>query len=135
MSDKVFFDTNILVYSYSTTEPEKREIAQQLIIDSDSYISTQVLTELCNIVTKKLKFSYEIAQTVLDECCSNSNLITKTKEIIVKATKIASKYGYSFYDSLIISAALSANCKILYSEDMHHTQIIEKKLSIINPFA
>jgi len=94
-----------------------------------------VLTELCNIVTKKLKFFYDIAQIVLDECCSNSNLITNTKDIIIKATKIAGKYGYSFYDSLIISDSLSASCKILYSEDMHHTQVIEKKLTIVNPFA
>ncbi|MBS1524234.1 MAG: hypothetical protein JST19_01215 [Bacteroidetes bacterium] len=53
---------------------------------------------------------------------------------ISEACKIAEKYGYSFYDSLIISAALSSNCGILYSEDMTHNHLIEKKLRIINPF-
>jgi predicted nucleic acid-binding protein len=47
---------------------------------------------------------------------------------------IAEKYRYSFYDSLIISAALSSGCKILFSEDLHHGQLIEGKLKIVNPF-
>ncbi|MCD4695048.1 MAG: hypothetical protein K8S16_02310 [Bacteroidales bacterium] len=55
-------------------------------------------------------------------------------ETIRSACKIANKYQYSFYDSLIISAVLEADCTILYSEDLHHNQLIEKKFRIINPF-
>jgi len=57
MNDKVFLDTNILVYSYSNSEIDKQQIARKIITDSHSVISTQVLQELCNIVTKKFKFS------------------------------------------------------------------------------
>ncbi len=49
-------------------------------------------------------------------------------------TNIREKYRYSYYDSLVISAALYANCTVLYSEDMQHGQIIENKLKIVNPF-
>lgn len=134
MNAKVFLDTNILVYSYSSTEPQKQAIAQQLITESNSYISTQVLTELCNTMTKKLKFDFSIALKTMNECCANNILVTNTKDIIEEATKIADRYGFSFYDSLIISAALNAGCRKLYSEDMQHNQLIEKKLIIVNPF-
>ncbi len=53
MNDKVFLDSNILVYSYSVTEIDKQLIARKLVGDTQSFISTQVLQELCNIVTPK----------------------------------------------------------------------------------
>lgn len=134
MSDKVFLDTNIIIYSYSSTEHEKQAIACKLIAEEQTYISTQVLTELCNTITKKLKQSYSIAANAIHECAENNNVFINTQKTIEEATKIADRYGFSFYDSLIISAAIGAECNILYSEDLHHNQLIEKKLKIINPF-
>lgn len=58
MNDNVFLDSNILVYSYSNSEISKQEVSRKLITDSNSFISTQVLQELCNIVTRKFQFSY-----------------------------------------------------------------------------
>ena len=63
MNDRVFLDSNILVYSYSVTEIDKQVIARKLVEGTYSFISTQVLQELCNIVTRKFKFSYEQAIT------------------------------------------------------------------------
>lgn len=134
VNDKVFLDTNIIIYSYSLTEPKKRIIARRFISESNSFISTQVLTELCNTVVKKLEFDYSIALKVLNECCANNKLIINTKDIIAEATNIADRYGFSFYDSLIVSSALNAGCQMLYSEDMQHNQLIEKKLIVFNPF-
>jgi predicted nucleic acid-binding protein len=54
--------------------------------------------------------------------------------ILVYSYSSTEKYQYSFYDSLIISAALSCNCEMLFSEDLQHGQIIEERLKIINPF-
>jgi len=58
MNDSVFLDTNILLYAYSITEEKKRLTAQELIVNNNSFIGTQVLQELTNIVTKKFGFSY-----------------------------------------------------------------------------
>jgi len=55
-------------------------------------------------------------------------------QTIKQAWKIGNKYGYAYYDSLIIASALENDCTILYSEDLHHGQIIEERLSIMNPF-
>ncbi|MBC8485458.1 MAG: hypothetical protein H8D45_05400 [Bacteroidetes bacterium] len=48
--------------------------------------------------------------------------------------KLKEKYHYSVYDSLILASAIEADCTILFSEDLHHNQLIENKLRIINPF-
>jgi len=134
MSDNVFLDTNILVYSYSSTEPEKQTIARKLITDSNSFISTQVLQELTNTVTRKFKFTYQDAGNAMNECCQNNNLHINTEKTILEACKIAQSYGFSFYDCLIIAAAIESNCTVLYSEDMNNGQIIDNKLKIVNPF-
>ncbi len=134
MSANVFFDTNIIIYSYSNSETDKQTIARNLIGSSKSYVSTQVLQELINTVTKKFKFSYKDANATINECCINNQLYINTFKTILEACSLADKYHFSFYDSLIISAALACDCNILYSEDMHHGILVENKLKIINPF-
>jgi len=132
--DRVFLDSNILLYSYSRTEPHKQIIAANIITVNNSVISTQVLNELVNIVTKKYSFSYAQAKEAVIECCRNNQLHINTHNTVIKACEIASKYKFTFFDSAIISTALEADCSILYSEDMHPISNIEKKLTIINPF-
>jgi len=134
MNDRIFLDSNILVYTYSSTETEKQAIARQLIIENNTFISTQVLQELCNIVTRKFKFSYAVAIRAIEECSLNNEVHVNTGITVVQACRIADRYGFSFYDSLIVASAIESNCSILYSEDMHDGQIIEESLTIINPF-
>ena len=134
MNDKVFLDTNILVYAYSNTEPDKQATARKVIAEYDSYISTQVLQELTNTLTKKFHNSWHEAQHVILESCNNNLLHINQRETVIDACNIAQKYNYSFYDSLIIAAAIECNCSILYSEDLHEGQLIESKLKIVNPF-
>jgi len=134
MNANVFLDTNVLVYSYSVNELEKRNIARNLILDNFSFISTQVLQELSNTITRKLGFSFDDAIKVVEEMSKNNNLHTNTKITILNACEIAARYQLSFYDSMIVAAALESNCEILYTEDMQHNQIINNTLTIINPF-
>lgn len=134
MHDNVFLDSNVIVYSYSNSELNKQDVARKLITESNSFISTQVLQELCNIVTRKFKFSYGQATMAIAECCQNNILHTNTESTILQACQIAERYGFSFYDSLIVAAALETNCTILYSEDLHDGQVIEGKLTVRNPF-
>jgi len=49
--------------------------------------------------------------------------------------EIAERYRFSFYGSIIVASALICGCKTLYSEDMQHKQVIDKQLTIVNPFA
>ena len=134
MTDKVFFDTNVLVYAYSNTEPDKQAIARKLIAESVSYVSTQVLKELTNTLTKKFRNSWQKAKNAVLESSKNNLLYTNEIQTILNACDIADKYKLSFYDSLIIAAALECECSILYSEDMQDKQIIDGRLKIVNPF-
>lgn len=134
MNDKCFLDTNILVYTYSNNELEKQLIARQIVAKNSTFISTQVLQELCNIAIRKLKFKYTSVTEAVKECRSNNNVHINTPATVVQACHIAEDYGYSFYDSLILAAALETGCKIIYSEDMSDQQIINGTLRIVNPF-
>lgn len=134
MSVRIFLDTNILVYTYSVSEPEKKLKAQALVNDNETVVSTQVLQELCNIITRKFKVPFEQASLAILECSQNNQLHVNTTTTILTACKIASKYKYSFYDSMIIASALESGATILFSEDLQHGQIIEQVLTIKNPF-
>jgi predicted nucleic acid-binding protein len=134
MSDSVFLDTNVLVYAYSDTELKKQTVARKLVSENNSFISTQVLQELSNILHRKFKKTWtEIANATLE--VSQSNQIHENSVTTLhQAYKMAERYKFSFYDSLIVAAALEANCSRLYSEDMNHNQQIEGRLTIVNPF-
>ncbi|MGZ8218809.1 PIN domain-containing protein [Methylomagnum sp.] len=134
MPDKVFVDTNVAVYLYSNDEPGKRDIARRLFKQSTPTISTQVLSELSNTLRKKFKLDYESIAEAVTEVRGASSLFTVTLETILQALQLARKYRYSYYDCLILSAALSSGCATLFSEDMQDGQVIENTLTIVNPF-
>ncbi|GBU24243.1 hypothetical protein R83H12_00871 [Fibrobacteria bacterium R8-3-H12] len=135
MNDNLaFLDTNILVYSHSITNKDKYEKAIDVMSCSSCYISTQVISEFCNVLTKKMHINPMKIKELTQEFELYFNIFVVNKNTTEKALDILNKYGYSYYDSLIIAAALEVNCNILYSEDMQNGQIIENSLKIINPF-
>ena len=134
MSAKAFFDTNILIYLYSVDEPEKQQLAlQQIESTKNRWISTQVLSEISNTLLKKFKLNYSDIANVLTEIQSTFQIVSVKPSTIEHAIKLAQAYRFSYYDSLIIAAALEQSCEILYSEDMQHQQLIEQQLTLINP--
>lgn len=134
MNASAFLDTNILVYCYTVTEPDKLIKAQNVAKLPDVIVSTQVLQEFSNTLNKKFKVPWENIGLALEEVRKNFKVHINTDVTISKACKIAGRYGFSFYDSLIIAAAQENECTILYSEDLQDGQIIEGKLKIVNPF-
>jgi len=138
MNDKFFIDTNIFIYSFDKTDPDKQQRAKEIIGDalrSNGCISYQVIQEFLNVATQKFttrlkkQDCQKYLSTVLEPLCE----IYSTIELFNDTLEIQEGWQYSFYDSLIIAAALKTNCRILYSEDLQHGQRI-KGLIIINPF-
>ena len=139
MNDKFFLDTNIIVYSFDTANPEKRQNAQKLIAHALSNhqgcISSQVIQEFFNVAIRKFATPLSITDcqiyltTVLEPLCETFASI----ELYHQALEILNRWQFSFYDALIIAAALHANCSMLYTEDLQHGQIIQN-LKVINPF-
>lgn len=134
MKDKVFLDSNLLIYAHTNLDAPKQAIIQQIIQDQNTFISTQVMKETANVLFRKFKFNWNDITLVLGELKQNNQLHINTDIEIERACKITDRYKFSFYDSLIIASALESQCKILYSEDMHDGQVIENILTINNPF-
>jgi predicted nucleic acid-binding protein len=131
---KAFLDTNILVYLYSDTDESKRSRAYSLFAQYDCRISTQVLNEFSNICIRKWKASKEDILSSIDKICSYCGTAYIYEQTIKHALKINERYGYSYYDSLIIASALELDCKYLFSEDMSDGQVIEGQVTIRNIF-
>lgn len=131
--DKIFIDTNVLIYSYSSDELAKRSIAQELVSEK-AIISTQVINEFINVMHKKRAVPFAVLVAVIRELAQKCVVNAIGIETINYALMLGEKFRYSYFDSLIIASALLDNCCLLYSEDMHHRQVIEGRLTIINPF-
>lgn len=130
---EIFLDSNICVYAFDKRDPGKQEKALELLRDHPC-ISSQVIIESYNACHKKL----ELPQTVCEETVlflTDICGIVEIKDTTIRAAIACKrKYQLSFLDSMIVAAALDADCSILYSEDMQHKQVIENKLTIVNPF-
>ena len=134
MSGKHFLDTNIVVYLYSADEPEKRAAALKLIEQNSPIVSTQVLSELANTLSRKFRLSFDVVAQAVTEIQDSCTVLPVMPETISQALSLANKYQYSYYDSLILASALLAGCDMLFTEDMQHGQVIENSLTICNPF-
>lgn len=133
MPGKSFIDTNIVIYALGPAST-KAPLAAPLFVGTPS-ISTQVLSETANVASKRLALSVsEVRKLVTSlEAMCRVEIISLTT--IHTALDIRERYGFSWYDSLIVATALEAGCDTLYSEDMQNSQEIEGRLRIVNPFA
>ena len=129
---EAFYDTNVLLYLLSA-EPIKADCAESLLAQGGC-ISVQVLNEFAAAAIRKLGLSWADIREVLDVVRAVCKVDPVTVETHDRAITIAERYGFNFYDALIVAAALLAGCSTLYSEDLQAGQKIEGTLRIVNPF-
>jgi len=135
---RAFFDTNILIYLFDEDSPEKKALAQQLFErETDAgraVLSTQVLQEFYVAVTRKLAdpLCPEIAENVVRNLTALP-LIQIDATLVLTAIGKSRLLGFSFWDALIITAALAGGAGCLLTEDLRHGQIIDG-IRIENPF-
>jgi len=138
MIGKAFFDTNVLVYAFDKDEPEKGIIARQLIRDyggsGNLVLSTQVLQEFYVTVTKmgKPMLPVDAAEEMVNDF-AEFPLVQIDKMLITRAMKRHQSRAFSFWDSLMVEAALQSGCSQLLSEDMQDGLKIDS-LTVRNPF-
>lgn len=140
MIDKVFLDTNILVYLFDKSEKEKQTKVKNLVANhlphTRMFVSIQVINEFINVTGKKITAPISpVQQKEIIEFINDIFIITPlVLNTTLSALEISQKYKLSFWDSLIISSALENKCSILYSEDMQNGFSIFNKIRIVNPF-
>jgi len=133
-----FFDTNVLVYLFDASAPRKKARAQELLKQAVgeglALLSTQVLQEFFVAVIRKLSvpLPHEQAQRAVRDLAKLPT-VQVDAEMILKAIETMRRYQLSFWDSLIVQAALHGGATILYTEDLQHGQAIET-LTVQNPF-
>ena len=137
--DKVFLDTNIIIYAYDLTAGEKHKIAKKIVLDlwnsGLGIISTQVLQEFFVIATQKIPkpLDIKLAKEIMSDLLK-WNVVVNDGESILEAVNILLRYHYSFWDSMIIEAAIKSGAGMLLTEDLSDGQIISG-VTIKNPFA
>ena len=133
MSDAdTFFDASVLFYLL-TDDSNKADRVEELLLKRGS-INVQVLNELSAAILRKRALSLSELREFLEyvrEHCLTHAFTVETHE---RGLEIVKRYSFSLYGSMIVAAALQADCRTLYSEDLQHGQVIEKRLKVINPF-
>lgn len=132
-----FLDTNVFVYLFDETDERKRRTAEVLVQraleDGRGCISYQVVQETLNVLTRKLQAAAEDVGRLLDDVLMPLWRVNPTRTLYRRGLDLRTRYGFSFYDSLIVAAALEADCKVLYSEDLQHGQRIDG-VTVMDPF-
>jgi predicted nucleic acid-binding protein len=127
-----FFDSNILIYAFSTDVRRDRALAA---IAGGGVISAQVLNEFTNVLRKKQKQDWPVIEAALRSVRFRfPDIMPLTADTHAAALGLAREHGVAFYDALIIASAIEAGCDTLYSEDMQHGRTIGD-VTIRNPFS
>lgn len=133
-----FVDTNILIYAEDRDAKRKHIAARDLILklwdDREGVVSIQVLQEFYVNVTRKLKKPLGSAKAleIIEEYLTWT-VVENTSNLLTSAIRLQAKAQLSFWDAMVVQAAIEAGCEQLYSEDMNDGQRFGS-LSIVNPF-
>ena len=137
MNAECFLDTNVFIYMFDETDDYKRTSAERLVRQAlegrNGCISYQVVQETVNVLTGKLGALPHQVRRIFEHVLLPLWQINPSENLYHRGLDLQMRYGYSFYDSLIVAAAIESGCKTLYSEDLQHGQQIGD-LTIRNPF-
>lgn len=127
-----FLDSNVLIYAFTTDE---RAAAAQALLQGRPVISVQALNEFANVARRKLGMGWdEIREAISAVRALCPTVLAVDIVAHEESLRIAERYGYSIFDSLVIASALQANSDTLWSEDMQDGMVIDGRLRIANPF-
>src|SRR5512141_3187393 len=136
MNARSFFDTNILVYADDKAVPSKQRRAVELVSEHrrtrTGVLSLQVLQEYFVTVTRKLRVEAHIARRKV-ELLSEFDVASPDVSDILAAIDLHRLHAINFWDALILRSAKQAGCKVLFSEDMQASRVIEG-IEIVDPF-
>jgi predicted nucleic acid-binding protein len=136
MGNRVFIDTNILIYRFDGRDPQKQATAAALLDDDelDIVISSQVLSEFFAVVTRKLKPPMPIDGAIATvEALSELEVLPVTRNLVLDATRTARDLQLSYWDALILESASRAGAAELITEDLSAGSTL-RGVTIRNPF-
>ena len=127
-----FLDTNVLVYAFTN---DVRAAAAQALLERGCATSIQGLNEFANVARRKLGMDWAELHDALAAIRTLCRTIVPLDiEIHDVALRVAARHRYSIFDGLMIAAALKAGSDVLWTEDLQHGAVIDRRLRISNPF-
>ena len=136
MFDKFFVDSNVWLYMFLEKDSEKALLAKQFIneklLSDQVVISWQVLNEITNVLLKN-KLSESTVYVIIEWICKVARIQDFSEKLLLDASDLRRNISVSIWDSLIVSAAINADCQYIITEDMQHRQVISKT-TIVNIF-
>ncbi len=127
-----FFDTNVLLYLLSADAAKADRVEEALV--AGGTISVQVLNEFTSVALRKLGMKVSQVREALEPITEICEVMPLTTQIHQRGLQVAERYRFSFYDALIVAAALESGSTTLYSEDLQDGQVIDRVLAVKNPF-
>lgn len=134
MNARFFVDTNVFVYTVDRRDPVKHRRARAALeeITGEIFLSTQVLQECYVSLVKKVEMRPQDAQRFV-RSLRQFDVVSVSPDLVEDAIEISITKKLSFWDSLLLSTAISARCSVLLTEDLNHGQVI-RGVRIENPF-
>jgi predicted nucleic acid-binding protein len=135
---RAFVDTNLWAYRLDRRDPGKsafiRDWLRSVAEANDIVISTQIMIELRSVLTRKLEPALSPADTRRAlEALAGFDVVSTHPDMVLDAHELAEREQVSWFDALILEAAVRSHCEVLYSEDLGHDRSIAG-LRICNPF-
>lgn len=140
MKDKIFFDTNLLIYLFDRSEQNKHLEVKKIVNSTrrkgNLCISSQVINEFINVITGKIEnpISFKEVKGKINLLKEIFDIFPLTFNTSMSAINVKIENNISYWDSLIVASSIENGCSILYSEDLHDGQIIDNKVKVVNPF-
>jgi len=123
MTEKCFVDSNIWIYSFADDDPARKKKACEFLNSTrPTVVSWQVVNETCSTLLHKKGKNEIFIRFVVDHICESCEVVDFNASLLESASQLRTRYSISFWDSLIVAAALAAGCSTLCSEDMQHGQ-------------
>jgi predicted nucleic acid-binding protein len=137
MTDLVFVDTNVVIYSRDKREPDKARQATawlRILRTNDCFVvSPQVLNELFAVASWKFRDAGQEAITAWVRSLLPFCRAPLDADVVAAALDVSRRFGFAWWDCVIVASALRGNCRYLLTEDMQHRQTV-RTIEIIDPF-
>lgn len=127
-----FLDANIILY-LGTEDEAKASRAEDLLAEG-RVVSVQVLNEFVRVASRKYRMPWPEIEDTLKTIRAACRIEPLTLAVHEAAVDLARDHDFSFYDALIVASARIAECDSLFTEDVQHGHVIDKVLTILNPF-
>lgn len=128
----VFADTNVVVYAFAKDDT-KIAVAEG-ILGKQPTVSMQVISEFLNVCRVKLGMDVQTRHKLAQELIAGCNVVALEPRVVEKAMEVEAQGQISYWDALIVAAALLSGCDTLYTEDLEHGRTFDGQLTVVNPF-